>query len=324
MRSGSVRARRLAVAAAVLLVAVLGAACGSAPSDPTPERTHLTVTGLPIVDVAPLHLAQQAGFFRDAGLDVTIAPLSSSTQAFSGLADGSVDIVAGANVVTYLQAQARGQVDLRVVAEAALAAPGLDQVVVGPRSGITDPAQLAGRTIAVNTPAPNIQTLTLDRVLASRGIDPRSVRYVAMPFAQSVQALAAGTLDAAWLVEPFVTQAERAVGALPLIDPCSGPTEAFPLDGYFTTSRFAEQYPQTVRAFRAALARGAALAADDEATTRVLPTFAPVDAPTASLITLPRYPTSLEPQRLQRVADLMTSTGMIGRRIDVASLVAGA
>ena len=310
--------RRVLLLLAVLLVAT-GCASG-APAD-APERTRITVTSLPIVDVAPLYLAQQEGFFRDAGLDVTIRPLQSSPQGFAGLADGSVDIVAGANYVTYLEAQARGDADLRVVSEAALASPGLDQVVVSPRSGIRDVTQLAGRTVAVNTPAPNIQTLALDRVLAARGIGP--VRYVTMPFAQAVGALGAGTLDAAWLVEPFVTQAEQAVGALPVIDPCSGPTAALPLDGYFTTSRFAEQFPRTVAAFRGALARGAAAAADSRATTAVLPSYAPVDAPTATLITLPNYPTTVQAARIQRVADLMTEAGMIDRRLDAASLIAG-
>jgi NitT/TauT family transport system substrate-binding protein len=307
----------------VLAVLTLAAGCASAQPSTAPERTHVTVTSLPIVDVAPLYLAQQDGFFRDAGLDVTIKPLTSSPQGLAGLADGSVDVVAGANYVSYLEAQAQGTADLRVVSEAALASPGLDQVVVSPRSGIRDVSQLAGRTIAVNTPPPNIQTLALDRVLAARGVDPRTVRYVPMPFAQAVGALGSGQLDAAWLVEPFVTQAEQAVGAQPVVDPCSGPTAALPLDGYFTTSRFAEQFPRTVAAFRMALARGAAAAADSRATTSALPGFAPVDGPTATLITLPNYPTTVQAARIQRVADLMTQAGMIDRRLDVASLIAG-
>lgn len=310
--------RALAVLAGVMLLA---GACSAGPPPPDPpEKASITVTGLPIVDVAPLYLAQQKGLFAAQGLNVTIKPLASSNLSLPGLADGSVDIVAGGNYVTFFEAQARKQADIRVVAEGALAAPGLDEVVTGPRSGITAPEQLAGHTVAVNTPAPNIQTLTLNRVLRARGVDPAAVKYVTMPFPQAVAGLARGTVDAAWLVEPFVTQAEQSVGALPVVDPCSGPTDAFPLDGYFSTARFAEQYPATVRAFRRALSQAAELAADDQQVTTSLPSYTPISATTAGILTLPEYPSTLEPPRLQRVADLMTQAGMIGSRLDVASL----
>ncbi|MDN5914439.1 MAG: ABC transporter substrate-binding protein [Pseudonocardia sp.] len=300
----------------------MAGACAQTPAatPERPEKASITVTGLPIVDIAPLHLAQQQGLFAEQGLNVTIKPLTSSDQSLPGLADGSVDIVAGGNYVTFFEAQARKETDIRVVAEAALASPGLDQVVTGPRSGITDPRQLAGRTVAVNTPAPNIQTLTLNRVLAGRGVDPASVKYVTMPFAQSVTALETGGVDAAWLVEPFVTQAEQSIGALPLIDPTSGPTDAFPLDGYFTTARFAAQYPATVAAFQRALSQASERAADDQQVATSLPSYTPISATTAGILTLPEYPSTLQPQRLQRVADLMTQAGMIPDRLDTASL----
>lgn len=314
--------RRLRVAALLTGLLCLVGACaqGKAPADVPPEKSSITVTGLPIVDVAPLYMAQQKGLFAAQGLNVTIKPLASSNLSIPGLADGSVDIVAGGNYVTFFEAQANKKADIRVIAEGALASPGLNQVVAGPRSGIVDPRQLAGRTISVNTPAPNIQTLTLNRVLQSRGIDPATVKYVTMPFPQAVKALGEGKLDAAWLVEPFTTQAEQTVGALPLIDPTSGPTEAFPLDGYFTTGRFAEQYPATVRAFRRALSQAAEMAADDQQVAETLPSYTPISAGNAGILTLPEFPSSLEPPRMQRVADLMTHAGMIGGRLDVASL----
>lgn len=317
------RTRAAAVLAAGLALLLSGCTqAPAAPADAKPEKTAITVTGLPIVDTAPLYLAQQEGLFAQQGLDVTIKPLASSNQSLPGLADGSVDIVAGGNYVTFFGAQARKEADLRVVAEGALASPGLDQVVTSPTSGITAPEQLAGRTVAVNTPAPNIQTLTLGRVLAARGVDPASVTYVTVPFPQAVAQLKAGTLDAAWLVEPFVTQSESDFGALPLIDPTNGPTAAFPLDGYFTTARFAEQYPATVRAFRRAIAQASALAADDQRVTAVLPSYTPISPTTAGIITLPDYPTTVQPARLQRVLDLMGQSDMIGERLDAASLVA--
>ncbi len=317
------RLRATAIVAAGLALLMSGCARDTpAPADTPPEKASITVTGLPIVDAAPLYLAQQEGLFKAQGLDVTIKTLPSSNLSLPGLADGSVDIVAGGNYVTFFGAQARRAADLRVVAEGALASPGLDQVVTTPARNITRPEQLAGRTIAVNTPAPNIQTLTLGRVLTSRGVDPASVRYVTMPFPQAVAALKAGTLDAAWLVEPFVTQAESEFGALPLVDPSSGPTAAFPLDGYFTTARFAEQYPATVRAFRRAISQASELAANDQRVTAVLPSYTPISPATAGIITLPDYPTTVQPARLQRVLDLMGQSGMLGQRLDAASLVA--
>ncbi|TCK26193.1 ABC transporter substrate-binding protein [Pseudonocardia endophytica] len=317
-----IRTRAGAVLAAGLALLLSGCSqATSAPADAPPEKASITVTGLPIVDTAPLYLAQQEGLFKAQGLDVTIRTLPSSNQSLPGLADGSVDIAGGGNYVTFFGAQARKDADLRVVAEGALASPGLDQVVTRPNSGIDAPEQLAGRTIAVNTPPPNIQTLTLGRVLAARGVDPDSVKYVTMPFPQAVAALKAGTLDAAWLVEPFVTQAESDFGALPLIDPTSGPTGTFPLDGYFTTARFAEQYPATVRAFRRAISQASEMAADDQRVTGILPTYTTVSPTTAGIITLPDYPTTVQPARLQRVLDLMAQSGMLGQRLDATTLV---
>jgi NitT/TauT family transport system substrate-binding protein len=42
---------------------------------------------------------------------------------------------------------------------------------------------------------------------------------------------------------------------------------------------------------------------------------------TAALVALGQYPTSLSGVRLQRVADLMRSTGMLADRLDVPSLL---
>ncbi len=101
-------ARGAALLLGVLLL-VIGGCARSAPVD-RPEKTAITVTGLPIGDVAPLHLAQQQGLLRAQGLDVTIKTLPSSNLALPGLADGSIDIVAGGNYVdTQAHIAASGQ-----------------------------------------------------------------------------------------------------------------------------------------------------------------------------------------------------------------------
>ena len=54
-----------------------------------------------------------------------------------------------------------------------------------------------------------------------------------------------------------------------------------------------------------------------------LPKFSDIDATTAALISLGSYPTSVNGVRLQRVADLMHNSGLLGDRLDVQALLPG-
>jgi NitT/TauT family transport system substrate-binding protein len=53
----------------------------------------------------------------------------------------------------------------------------------------------------------------------------------------------------------------------------------------------------------------------------VLPGYAKVDAQTATTLTLPGYPTSLDPAGLQRLSDLMLKQGLLKSAIDVPSVI---
>ena len=110
-------------AAASLTITVLAAACRfkqhleqqhldlvatSSPSSSKLETTHVVVGALPVVDTAGLYLALKNGYFKQAGLDVTVNPIQQSTAALPDMLHGTVDIVAGANYVSWFQAQAKG------------------------------------------------------------------------------------------------------------------------------------------------------------------------------------------------------------------------
>jgi NitT/TauT family transport system substrate-binding protein len=76
-------------------------------------------------------------------------------------------------------------------------------------------------------------------------------------------ALAARRVDAAFLVEPYLTEAETRSGAVPLLDLDQGATENFPLTGYVTTQAWMRRYPKTAAAFTAALHKGQEIAASN-------------------------------------------------------------
>lgn len=324
------RARRVVLAAAGgLAVALLAAACsGSGPATEQVdtaalEKTHLVVGALPVVDTAGLYLAIKNGYFKQVGLNVTAATLSKSTDAIPEMESGKVDIVAGANYVSFFQAEsASPKLQFKVLVDGTACNTDTFDVLALPSSGIRTAAQLAGRTIAVNL-KDNIQTLLTNTALRAANVNPATVHYKVVPFPEMTAALKAHRVDAISAVEPFITSAELGAGAENILSTCSGPTADFPISGYFATSAWAQKYPNTARAFQKAMAKGQALADSSRAAVeQILPTYIKgLSAEEAAIVNLGQYPTSIDETHLQRVASLMFTGGLVNRQFSVKPLV---
>lgn len=285
------------------------------------EKTHLTVGALAVADDAPLYIAIKDGFFKKAGLTVTAVPVAQSTQAIPDMLRGSVDIIASANYVSFFQAEDKGVLSFKVLADATHCQPDTFDVMALPKSGITKPADLAGKTVAVNL-TNNVQTLTLGAVLKQDGVNPASVHYVEVPFPDMVAALKAHRVDAISAIEPFITGSEQQDGAKPVMSQCDGPTAGFPLSGYFATSSWAQQNPNTAKAFVKALDQAQALADSNPAVVRqILPTYTKVTPGAAKALKLNTYPSALSGSAMQQVLSLMQSGGMLSKPLSVSSLV---
>jgi NitT/TauT family transport system substrate-binding protein len=298
--------------------------CGSSQGATTPngpEKTHITVAALPIVANAPVFIAQQAGLFRRQGLDVTIEPVAQSTAAIADLLHGSVDVITGANFVSFFRAQARGVLSLKILVNEATCTPNANEVVVPPHSSITKPAQLVGKTVAVNILS-DIQTMTAGEVLRANDVDPSRVHYVVVPFPAMAAALAAHRVDAAYEVEPFLSESEDAIGAQPVLDACFGPTLGIPIGGAVTTASWAQQYPNTARAFQRAMEQAAAMADRNRPLIeQVVARDTHVSRQIAAIITVGQFPTTVDAVQLQRTADQMTRSGLLGRPLNVTPLI---
>lgn len=328
---------RLGVAGGILAFALAVAACagsgGSAGSAGTTgpaspgsagplEKTHLTVDALAVSDDAPLYLAIKDGLFRQAGLTVTPRPVSAPTDALGDMRRGTVDVMAGADYVSFFQAESKGVAHLRLLADASHCRPSTFEVLARPNSGINGPASLAGKTVAVNLTG-SVQTLTLDSALNAHNVSPSSVRYVRVPFPDMAAALKAHRVDAISTTEPYVTGTEERDGAVPVMSQCTGPTADFPMSGYFATDAWARKYPNTARAFARAIAAAQALASSDQQSVRaVLPSYTTVSAQAAGVMGMSSYPDTVSPTSLQQVAIMMRTAGMLPGPLPVRSLLA--
>jgi NitT/TauT family transport system substrate-binding protein len=312
----------VALALAATACSSSSAGTSSATTSAHLEKTSITVGALPVVDSAGLYLAKKEGYFQQAGLNVTITPIAQSPQAIPTMVAGKVDIVAGANYVSFFQADALGKGPFKVLVDGTACNADTFEVLAAPGSHITSAAGLAGKRIAVNV-TNNIQTLLINTALQTAGVNPATVHYVPVSFPKMAAALATGKVDAISEVEPFITASELSNGDEPVVSTCTGPTANFPMSGYFSTAKWAQTYPNTARAFQAAMARAQALAdASRSAVEQVLPDYIKGLTPEQSaVVNIGQFPTAVNETHLARVASLMINGGLVTKQFSVTPLL---
>ena len=297
-------------------------ASGSAsPSTAKLEQTSITVGALPVVDSAGLYLAQKLGYFKQQGLTVKISPVAQSTQAIPDMLHGTIAVIAGANYVSFIEAQAKGTAQFKVLAEGVTCKPNTFGIAALPSSGIKSAKGLAGKTVAVNL-TNNIQTLSLNAVLKADGVDPSKVKYVVIPFPNMISALKAKQVAAISAVEPFLGGAMAADGAKQVVSSCDGPVANLPMSGYLSTSDWAQKNPNTAHAFQKALLKAQAYAGSNPSAVKaIIPTYSKVTAKQAAALPLNNYPSSLDPAQLTKILSLMKSGGLSTGSATASSLL---
>ncbi|MGH3244211.1 MAG: ABC transporter substrate-binding protein [Spirillospora sp.] len=321
------QSRRLPALLSALTLAVAAVAgCsddggGSSSGGGDLETNTMTVAALPLVDTAAVYIAQKEGLFKKEGLDVKIRPVQQSTQAIPALTKGDVQAIAGANYVSFLQANDKGTVKLSVLAEGASLTSHMMDLLVPPDSPVKNPKDLEGKKVAVNI-LNNVQTLTLNAILRANNVDASKVDYVQVPFPQMAAALERRQVDAVHLVEPFTSDTQTELGARVAVDGGAQPVTNLPVSGFVTTQDFTRKNPKTAAAFqRAIFAAQQKAGADRSSVERVLPGYAKIDAKVAAVITLPGYPSTLTTNRMQRVVDLMFAAKMIKKKPDMKTIL---
>lgn len=313
--------RRLVIPLVATLITTTG--CGlfgtsQSPERPPLERGTLRVGVGNVIDTAPLRLAVAEGRFTRMGLQVELVEQDPQSEGPAKLASGDLD-VAFASDVAMFRASARGTA-LQLQGEAYISGRETMALVTLPDSRYTGPNPKKSQTIAVNM-LDDAGALAARSTLGTAGVSQDKIKFSQHAFAQMPQALRHGDADAAWMIEPFITKAEKELGARIVANGVRGATLDFPVSSYASSGIFAQTNPRTLALFREVLSQ-AQHHADDPAVVRAaLPLFSDIDATTASLISLGSYPTSLNAVRLQRVADLMHSYGELTDRLDVQALL---
>jgi len=325
MRSS--RFHKLALFTAVILAAGAASACSSSSSSAggstgsAPELSNITVSALEIPDAITLKIAQQEGFFKQQGLNVTIKELAATDNTTPALLSHQIGIMSQNYVGMYAQEAQTPALQMRVIADDLQAAPGVFELMVPKGSTITSPAGLKNKTIAMPGSGVSIGSLSTAALVNPYHLTSGSYTIVPVPFPEMPTALIRGEVAAAWATEPFITIMEAA-GAHPLADVMTGPMENFPISCWITTAWYAQHYPKTVAAFQRAIVKAQQLAATDQPLVRkLLPTYIQGLQPQiANVMALGTFNTTLSLTRMERVANVMEQYHELPPNFDVQAM----
>jgi NitT/TauT family transport system substrate-binding protein len=310
------RLRRTSIAATVaiaVLAGCSGGASGGGGGGPL-EKTNIVVDAFPAIDSAGLFIAEQRGLFKAQGLNVTIKLASTSQAAISGQLAGTYDITS-ADYVTYVDNALLDKAPLRIVAESSVLQPNVLTLLVKAGSRVQSVQQLKHQVVSVNAPN-DIGTLLVDSLLTDNGVPLNSVTFnnnVAFP--NVGQELSSGKVDAAFAPEPFVSLDGMQAGTEVLADLDQGGSAGFPIQGVAVTQSWARANPNTLAAFERAYTQGQQIADTDRSAVELaIEQFLGLPKLAAALVSLPNFPTGVDPVRLQRLVDAMVRFGLLGKQ----------
>lgn len=313
------RMRALAAAGAGMLVL---AGCGGGESGGGEGGAEeITVGVIPIVDVAPLYLGVEKGFFAEQDLEVTLETGQGGAAIVPGVVSGQFDF-GFSNVTSLILARSQG-LPLKIVAAGnySTGKQGEDfsGVVVPKGSDITDAAGLAGKTVAVNT-LKNIGDTTVRQSVEKAGGDPDAVKFTELAFPDMPAALAEGRVDAAWLVEPFLTIATQQGGteiASNLVDTY----EDTMISAYFSSEQTVAEGDLAER-FTAAMNQSLEYAEEHPDEVReIILTYTEIDEEVAQEMVLPRFSSEISTKTVELLADLAVKDGLVDSEVDTGALL---
>lgn len=170
---------------------------------------------------AALFIADKNGYFKDEGLAVTFTPFSSSAGMIAPLGSGQLDVGGGAAGAGLFNSFGRG-LDIRIVADKGSVPPGYgwfpflvrtDLVKSGRYKTLKD---IKGMTIAVGAKG-SASWSTLNQLVLKAGLQFSDIKPIALSYPDTVAALRNGSVDAALVVEPSATVAEKSGVAVKML-----------------------------------------------------------------------------------------------------------
>ncbi len=327
-RSKTCTSSRVRLAAGLVALLVL-AGCGDSDSDGGDTGggagagpSKVTVGIIPILDVAPIYLGIEQGFFEEQGLELDLQKAQGGAAIVPAVVSGQYQF-GYSNTTSLLIAASQG-LPLKVVANGnnSTGEKGKDfgGIVVPENSPIKTAADLAGKRVAINT-LQNINTTTTNKVVRDAGADPSKIAYTELPFPEIPAAVANGDVDAGQVVEPFLTIAKQQ-GMREIASNFAQTDPNLNVGLYFATDKYLSENAETVQKFTTAMQQSLKYASENpDAAREVLSSYTEIEPEIQEAVTLPNWPEQIDTASVEVLSRLALQDGLVEAEPDLAKLL---
>ncbi len=187
-------------------IALAGCASGTGASDTAEDSTTtgtITMATEPWLGYGPWYVAQDQGFFADAGVEVEFMNFDNDADGAAALASGRVDIANLASQEVLRLVESCLDITVILLLDASLTA---DAILTD--SSITSVEDLAGKQVAFEEGS--VSHLLLNDALSSAGLSLDDITPVPMSPGEAATALASGQVPVAVTYEPYISEASSA------------------------------------------------------------------------------------------------------------------
>jgi len=285
------------------------------------------VSIVPIFVVAPHIVAERLGYFAAEGIAVKTQAVQGGTVGIPGLVAGSFDVLYS-NSVSVLTALERG-IDLRIIAEGTripTKPPDPATLLALKGAGLHSGKDVAGKIIGINARY-DIQWLIAEAWIQQTGGDPSKVQYREVPLPAMLDALKNKQVDAAVLVDPFLTiglgdpQFELVDWAQSKVMP------GLPSSMWVVSGLIADSKPDLLRAYVRGFRKGAEWVdahLGDPDYLQLVASYTKTDEKLLAKMTVGKQPLDIDAGSIERLAELMREFGLLKTELNIASKIFGA
>jgi NitT/TauT family transport system substrate-binding protein len=280
------RALRAAVALQFVLAAWLDSSAQA-----QEVTANVRVATMPVTNFTPLLVARDKGWFAEEKINVTWTLVPQGAIAIEAVYGGSAEFGGGA-ILEPMIARGNG-LDISFVVTTSKInnkPPDNSGLLVRADDNIHSAKELVGKTISAGL-VNSINYIHMHEWLQKKGVDPRSVKFLEIPFPQMADALFQNRIDAVWNVEPFVTFMLRTGKARVIAYPYQDNIPGMDITAFVAKDSWLKANSDVARRFKRALDRATVFLqqASKEERDEFVAKFSGVKPDVVSAMNLPQF-----------------------------------